>query len=339
MRQIEITDGEAGQRLDKFLRKYMKDAPGGFLYKMLRKKNITLNSKKADGSERLAAGDLVRLFLSEEALAVFGAGDAGGRLSEKDKKQAEEGRAAYQLFGKLQILYEDRHVLLVDKPAGILSQKADNRQLSLNEWLTGYLLETGKITEQSLQTFHPSVCNRLDRNTSGIVICGKSLYGSQEMSRIIKDRSLHKYYLLYVEGQMDRGEKIEGYLYKDKVSNRVEVFHGRQPGSVRIVTVYRPVFTGKEETLVEAELITGKTHQIRAHLASAGFPLVGDGKYGNAQRNEERRQKSGITHQLLHAYRVVFPKLPRELESLSGMEIKAPLPPLFCRLGGGLPKL
>ena len=186
MRQIEITDGEAGQRLDKFLRKYMKDAPGGFLYKMLRKKNITLNSKKADGSERLAAGDLVRLFLSEEALAVFGAGDAGGRLSEKDKKQAEEGRAAYQLFGKLQILYEDRHVLLVDKPAGILSQKADNRQLSLNEWLTGYLLETGKITEQSLQTFHPSVCNRLDRNTSGIVICGKSLYGSQEMSRIIE---------------------------------------------------------------------------------------------------------------------------------------------------------
>ncbi len=339
MRQIEITDREAGQRLDKFLRKYMKDAPGGFLYKMLRKKNITLNSQKADGSEKLAVGDLVRLFFSEETLAGFGAGGADGRLSEADRKQVKEGYDAYRAFGKLQVLYEDRHVLLVNKPVGILSQKADIRQLSLNEWLTGYLLETGKITETGLQTFHPSVCNRLDRNTSGIVICGKSLYGSQEMARIIKERSLHKYYLLYVEGQMDKGQTIEGYLYKDETSNRVEIFRTKKPGSVRIVTAYRPVLTGQRETLVEAELITGKTHQIRAHLAAAGFPLVGDGKYGNVQRNEERRRKSGITHQLLHAYRVVFPELSGELKPLSGMEIKAPLPPVFSRLGGRLPEL
>ena len=201
--------------------------------------------------------------------------------------------------------------------------------MSLNEWLIGYLLARGSITEASLQTFRPSVCNRLDRNTSGIVICGKSLFGAQEMTRILKDRSLHKYYLLWVEGQMREGRRLEGYLHKDAKTNQVTVFPAWQPQTSPIVTVYKPVAVGERETLVEAELITGKTHQIRAHLASAGFPLIGDYKYGNRAQNEERKRRLGITCQLLHAYKVVFPALSEPLEELSGREFQAPLPAVF----------
>ncbi len=333
MRQIEITKNQSGQRLDKFLRKYMKEAPDGFVYKMLRKKNITLNDRKAGGSEMLQPGDQIRLFLAEETLTGFG---AGGK-SDKDKELLDKSWAAYRKFGKLQILYEDRHVLLLNKPAGILSQKAYPSDLSLNEWLIGYLLARKKITEESLGTFHPSVCNRLDRNTSGIVICGKSLYGSQQMTRMLKERTLHKYYLLYVEGRMEKGQSVHGYLYKDSRSNKAAISQTPVPGSAGIATAYRPIETGREETLVEAELITGKTHQIRAHLASEGFPLVGDPKYGDAAKNRSRKARYGISFQLLHAYRLVFPMLEGELAPLSGAEIKAPVPKIFSRLGCRLP--
>lgn len=330
MRHIVIRPEEAGQRFDKFLHKYMREAPGSFLYKMLRKKNITLNKRKADGSERLQEGDRIDFFLSEETIDKFrGVGSVSGFAEDMLR---QEGKAAYRTLGSLPILYEDRHVLLVDKPSGVLSQKAAPDDLSLNEWLTGYLSEKGEISEETLQTFHPSVCNRLDRNTSGIVICGKSLYGSQQMSRVIRDRSLHKYYLFYVEGQLRETRKTEGYLVKDEAANRVRITQNRTPGSARIVTAYRPVWEGEAVTLVEAELITGKSHQIRAHLASEGFPLVGDHKYGNRTLNDKRMRQYGIRHQLLHAYRIVFPALSGELEPLSGREFRAPLPDLFQTL-------
>ena len=332
MQQITIKAGDAGQRFDKFLKKYLKEAQSSFLYKMLRKKNITLNAKKADGSEKLKEGDEVAFFFSEETFAKF-RGD-NGEAEKESEKLIKEARNAYQKIGKLEVLYEDAHVLLVNKPAGVLSQKALPQDLSLNEWLIGYLLAKKEITPEQLRTFHPSVCNRLDRNTSGIVVCGKSLYGSQQMSLALKDRSLHKYYLLYVEGQLREEKRIEGYLQKDEKTNKVTVSSVQIPDSARIVTSYRPVLTGTEETLVEVELITGKTHQIRAHLASIGFPLVGDYKYGNRTRNEKRKRSYGISHQLLHAYRVVFPEFTGELEALSGKEIKAPLPEIFRTFGG-----
>lgn len=332
MQQIMITSGDAGQRLDKFLRRYLPQASGSLLYKMLRKKNITLNARKADGSEILQAGDAVALFFAEETFARFrdtGNASAGGR------NLAAAGRAAYRRYGALPVLYEDGHVLLVSKPAGILSQKASAGDLSLNEWLIGYLLSQGEISEKTLQTFRPSVCNRLDRNTSGIVICGKSLYGSQQMSRVLKERSMHKYYLLYVEGRMQEAGRAEGFLYKDRAANQVEILCEKQPGSEKIITAYRPVRTGRSETLVEVELITGKSHQIRAHMASMGFPIVGDSKYGSRVQSEQRRRQYGITHQLLHAWRVVFPQFSGELACLSGREFRAPLPQSFQKLGAG----
>lgn len=331
MQEIIIEAGEAGQRFDKFLRKYFKAAPDSFLYKMLRKKNITLNGHKSDGREKLATGDRIAFFLAEETILKF-RGFASGEAPEcagQHRKLLAEAEAAYRTFGKLEILYEDAHVLLVNKPAGILSQKADPSDLSLNEWLIGYLLADGGMMPETLFLQRPSVCNRLDRNTSGIVICGKTLYGSQQMSVVLKDRSLHKYYLLYVEGQMREGYRIEGFLRKDENSNRVEILEQEQAGASKIITAYRPISIGKNTTLVEVELITGKTHQIRAHLASIGFPLVGDYKYGSRVQNDRRKRQYGIRYQLLHAYRVVFPQLPDELSGLSGREIKASLPELF----------
>lgn len=339
MQEIIVGAGQAGQRFDKFLRKYMKEAPDSFLYKMLRKKNITLNGKKADGREKLAEGDRIALFFADDTLRKFRgiseAGKAGGFRGNggaADASERREAERAYDRFGKLSVLYEDDHVLLVDKPAGMLSQKAERNDLSLNEWLTGYLLKSGGLTEEELRLQRPGVCNRLDRNTSGIVICGKSLYGSQQMSRLLKERSLHKYYLLYVEGQMRGERRIEGFLRKDEAANKAEILKKEEPGAAKIVTAYRPLDTRSDKTLVEVELITGKTHQIRAHLASEGFPLIGDYKYGDRAKCDSRKRQYGITHQLLHAYRVVFPEMPDKLAGLSGREIKAPLPELFRRL-------
>lgn len=329
MQQVIIKTTEAGQRFDKFLKKYLPEASGSFLYKMLRKKNIVLNEKKADGSEKLTAGDAVSFFFSEETFEKF-RGNAGKVASQADTLMLQ-AKKTYKKYGMLQVLYENEHILLVNKPAGMLSQKAKPEDISLNEWLIGYLLHNGAVTPESLRMNRPSVCNRLDRNTSGIVICGKTLYGSQQMGAVLKDRSLHKYYLLYVEGKMEKEQRLEGYLLKDESENQVRIFDTMQPGCSKIITFYRPLAVYEEETLVEVELITGKTHQIRAHLASIGYPLVGDPKYGKEALNRRRRAQ-GIQHQLLHAYRVIFPRLTGELSELSEREIKAPLPRLFKRI-------
>lgn len=330
MEQVTIRQQEAGQRLDKFLRRYLQEATSGFLYKMLRKKNITLNAGKADGSEILRDGDQITFFFSEETFCKF-----RGEEKEERTEEAELVRQSQEAFRKwkhIPILYEDAHVLLVSKPAGILSQKAKACDLSLNEWFVGYLLERGEATAQSLRMFRPSVCNRLDRNTSGIVVCGKTLRGSQEMSRLLRDRSLHKYYLLCVEGRMKEGKTIEGYMWRDEKANKTRILNSPCPGSSKMTTVYRPIATGGGGTLVEVLLITGRTHQIRAHLASEGFPVMGDYKYGERKLND-RRKEQGITRQLLHAHRLVFPVLTGELKALSGMEITAPVPDIFYAAG------
>ena len=331
MEQITIKPQEAGQRLDKFLRRYLQEATSGFLYKMLRKKNITLNAGKAEGSEILCVGDQITFFFSAETFRKF-RGD-GKEEGTKETELIRQSKEACQIWKHMPILYEDEHVLLASKPAGVLSQKAEACDLSLNEWFVGYLLEQGEVTAQSLRMFRPSVCNRLDRNTSGIVICGKTLRGSQEMSRLLQDRNLHKYYLFCVEGQMKEGKTIEGYMWRDEKSNKTCILDSPCPGSRKIATSYRPLVTGREGTLVEALLITGRTHHIRAHLASEGFPLMGDYKYGERKQNDKRKKQYGITHQLLHAHRLVFPTLTGAMEGLSGREIIAPVPAIFYATG------
>lgn len=333
MQEICVTENEAGQRLDKLLAKFLKEAPKSFLYKMLRKKNITLNGKKASGSEKLLKGDVVKFFLSDETIEKFSGG------VEKELSRITGGKhpePAGEIFSqpaeKLDILYEDSHILLLNKPVGMLSQKAKEQDVSAVEYLIQYLLNTGQLTSQELRTFRPSVCNRLDRNTSGILAAGKSLAGLQEMSRFFKDRSIGKYYLCLVHGKVEKAERIKGYLYKDEKTNHVRISQTEKPGSARIETEYHPAASGTDCTLLEVHLLTGKTHQIRAHLASKGHPILGDYKYGIRRINDVYQKQYGLRSQLLHAYRLEMPETSGTLSYLSGKEFKASPPALFQRI-------
>ena len=339
MREIRIRENESGQRLDKFLAKYMGLAPKSFFYKMMRKKNITLNGKKAQGNEQLKNGDVVKLFLSDETIEKF------------TGKQSAVKRGTFKKE-KLDILYEDEQVLLLNKPAGMLSQKAKPSDWSLVEFLTAYMLDSGQITEEDLKTFRPSVCNRLDRNTSGIVAAGKTLAALQELSQMFRERTVRKYYLCLVHGTVTGERRIKGILTKDEKTNRVTVVRDGSgeaslsadiPGETTsaerlsgeghfIETKYRALQSAKDVTLLEVHLITGKTHQIRAHLASEGHPIIGDYKYGIRTVNDRFQKKYGLASQLLHSYRLCFPECDGKLTALSGKEIKAPVPELFRKI-------
>ena len=297
MYQFEINKNEAGQRFDKYLHKLMPQAPSSFVYRMLRKKNIVLNGKKAEGKEKLNEGDVVKLFLSEETFQGF---------AEANHK-TDAYLDAYKKLKGIEVLFENEHMLLLSKPSGILSQKATDSDVSVNEWLIGYLLAQEKIVQESLATYRPSVCNRLDRNTSGLVICGRTLAGSQELNYLIKERMIRKFYRLFVMGRLEREETIEGYLKKEPSGNQVTVSSAASEGASYIRTRYYPVKILNDMTYLEVELITGKPHQIRAHMASIGHPVLGDGKYGNMDFNRKYKEKYGINSQMLHAYRLEFP--------------------------------
>ena len=321
MREIVIEKNEAGQRLDKFLAKYMNEASKSFFYKMMRKKNITLNGKKCEGNEKLAEGDVVKLFLAEDTIEKFSS------VQVQEVKKVD-----------LDILYEDDEIILVNKPAGMLSQKAKETDESLVEYLIDYLLESGKLTENGLRAFRPSVCNRLDRNTSGIVAAGKSLAGLQMLSGVFKDRSIHKYYQCLVSGEIRDVKTVDGWLLKDEKKNQVRIlteaeakrFRGRggDEEPKRIRTKYEPIATDGRFTLLKVTLLTGRSHQIRAHLASLGHPIVGDSKYGGVSKvNPSGRT---VKYQLLHSYRLEFPKLAEPFAYLSGKVFEAPMPGYFA---------
>ena len=336
---MEIGENEAGQRMDKYLKKLLPYAESSFIYKMLRKKNIVRNGKKAEGSVHLAAGDIVTLYLSDETFEKFSS-DKTFQISSENQRKS---------FPNLQVLYEDADILIVNKPAGILSQKAVSSDVSANEWIIQYLLDTGAVTQQTLKTFHPSVCNRLDRNTSGILIAGKTLHGLQKMSAQLKERSLKKYYRCIAAGIITKEQHLKGFLYKDTSKNKVEIYQiedlseknliekdsnkrdfckkdlnknwrNLHKDSQYIETEYRPLGYGKDYTMLEVHLITGRSHQIRAHLASIGHPIAGDPKYGDREFNQKYCSKTGLNYQLLHAYRVILE---------NGQEVVAPLPEQF----------
>ena len=321
MREIVIEKNEAGQRLDKFLAKYMNEAAKSFFYKMMRKKNITLNGKKCEGNEKLAEGDVVKLFLAEDTIEKFSS------VQVQEVKKVD-----------LDILYEDDEIILVNKPAGMLSQKAKETDESLVEYLIDYLLGSGKLTESGLRAFRPSVCNRLDRNTSGIVAAGKSLAGLQMLSGVFKDRSIHKYYQCLVSGVIRDVKTVDGWLLKDEKKNQVRIltdveakrFEGKggDEEPKRIRTKYEPIATDGRFTLLRVTLLTGRSHQIRAHLASLGHPIVGDFKYGGVSKvNPSGRT---VKYQLLHSYRLEFPKLAEPFAYLSGRVFEAPMPGYFA---------
>jgi len=224
----------------------------------------------------------------------------------------------------------------------MLTQKARPEDVSLNEYLLGYLQKSGQWTEESGQSeegsvrvnyaFRPSVCNRLDRNTSGIVVCGKSLKGLQKMSELLRNRSMHKDYQCLVSGRITDSRKIRGYLWKDPVANKVCVLAKERKNAAYIETEYRPVRVFADSTLLEVRLITGRSHQIRAHLASKGHPIIGDYKYGSRSVNAFYRKRYGLQSQLLHAGRLELPALEAPFQAISGRVFQAELPKQMKRI-------
>ena len=314
MQEIIVSANEAGQRFDKLLAKYLNEAPKSFLYKMLRKKNIVLNGKKATGNEMLTVGDSIKLFLADETIEKF------------SKMQIQHTNK------KLDIIYEDDNIILINKPVGMLSQKAAVNDESLVEHLISYMLESKQLTEAELRKFKPSICNRLDRNTSGLVVAGKSLIGLQKMGELFKDRNLKKYYRCLVAGEVKTKQYIRGYLLKDEATNKVTISEKAFGEALPIETEYEPIWSNGKITLLEVHLITGRTHQIRAHLASCSHPILGDYKYGNKRVNDRFKERYKLESQLLHAYRLELPVLEEPLQAISEKKFVAPLPKLFEKI-------
>ena len=374
MREINVSTNEAGQRLDKLLRKYLKNANTSFIYKMLRKKNIVLNDKKAEGKEILNLGDSVKMYFSEETFATMTgrtgsyAGSAetnreAGKNSTAQTASAGKSNAQTHRSGssagtnsaqirrgassvsasergdqrafdinefRKHIVYEDENLLVLNKPAGWLSQSDGSGLPSVNERCLQYLMATGALTGAQLQTFKPGIANRLDRNTSGLILFGKTLPALQALAALLRDRTMEKYYLAIVCGDIDHAQRIDGYLAKDEGTNRVEIRPQPFPDAVEIHTAYEPLKRSADYTVLKVHLITGKTHQIRAHLRAIGHPIIGDPKYGRKDANAYYRTHGGVKSQLLHAWELHFPEtLDGPLRNLAGQTLTAEPPKEF----------
>lgn len=300
MIEIIVGKNENGQRLDRVLEKIFVNANTGFIFKMLRKKNITLNDKKADGKERLWPGASIKLWFSDESFEKL-SGKKAGDIKDLEEKRAADKKST-ETF-KSYIVYEDENTVIINKPAGLLSQKAYENDISVNDLLLDYL----EFDSKALNTFKPSICNRLDRNTSGLMVCGKTLEGLRVNNELIKTKAVSKYYLALVKGRVEKPGSINAWLYKDEKTNKVTVKEKSFEGAEFIQTEYEVLDYFKDATLLLVKLITGKTHQIRAHLSSISHPIIGDFKYGDKSVNEKFKREYGIKSQLLHSFRLVYP--------------------------------
>ena len=311
MREIKIAKNDAGQRLDKFLTKAL-DLPVGLLYKSIRTKKIKVNRKRAENNTVLCEGDTIQCFLAEEFFAKL---DAIGEVS----------LSLDRIQPKLDIVYEDANIILLNKRPGVsVHEDEDSKVNTLIAHVQAYLYQKGEYNPEDEQSFAPALCNRIDRNTGGIVIAAKTAEALRVMNEKIKLREIDKLYLAAVHGiPREREATLRGYLIKDEKLNKVRVYDSNPPkGAKSIITKYKVIATKGENALIEVELLTGRTHQIRAHMAHIGHPLVGDGKYGV---NKDDRAE-GYKYQALYSYklRFRFKGEPTALEYLNGKEFSIP---------------
>ncbi len=306
MIELKAGPSEEGERLYQIIKRYLGNAGNGFIYKMLRKKNITLNGKKATGAEAVSDGDVITLWLSAETIAKFRSDDFK--------------TVPYDL----DVVYEDKHVLIINKSRNKLSQKASPEDISINEEAISYMVKKGEITIEDLRTFRPSVCNRLDRNTTGLILFGKDMTGLHGLTAAIKDSGTIKIYYALVMGRLTGEDTLKGYLQKNTSHNRAEISSTEKENSKYIETEYKVVASTEEYSLLKIRLLTGRSHQIRAHMASIGHPVAGDGKYGDVRVNKELKSKYGIYSQALHAGMIEFGEIS-ELPDISRKKIYCPM--------------
>ena len=310
MKQYTVTKNEEGRRLDRFILGILKESSMAFAYKMLRKKNILLNGQRAKGMELLHSGDIVTFYLSDETFSKF-----SGKAS-----------PAIDITSMMPpVVYEDDDVIIVDKPAGMLTQKSSAKDVSLNEILLSYAVNKG-ITDSS---FTPSVCNRLDRNTSGLVTFARSYKGARYLTEAFRKRTVKKYYACVCKGVITEDMSLSGKLIKDESKNTVTISDAEGEGA-DVITMVHPLSSNDNITLCEIQLITGKTHQIRAHLAAIGHPIIGDKKYGDGKVNARYKKEYKIDHQMLTCTRMVFPD--DKVLAVSGKKIDIGIPGLFKKV-------
>ena len=287
MKEITIGSNDAGQRLDRFLSKAVPLLPASLAQKYIRLKRIKLNGGRAQRDSRLQAGDLLQLYINDEFF----------------DKPREDNAFLTVAVPKLQIVYEDEHILLADKRPGLAVHPHDGAEYgkTLIDHIQAYLYQKREWRPREENSFTPALCNRIDRNTVGIVIAAKTADALRILNQKIKDRELDKRYLAIVEGTPKPKEgSLKGYLFKDARKKRVFVTDSPQPGSKSCQTNYKVLASQNGLSLVECELITGRTHQIRAQFAHAGHPLLGDGKYGKLDKRFDRN------YQALYSYKLTF---------------------------------
>lgn len=318
MRCFTVDSSNEGQRLNKYCARILKEAPQSFIYRMLRKKNITLNGKKAVGNEILSKGDEIKFFLADDTFTKFSSVCPVESSIGENSDRSVEKKVRPLLHDE--IIYENEDILLVFKKAGELSQKAEADDVSINERVIAYCDD-----KNADGLFKPGIANRLDRNTAGIITAGKTLKGSRFLTKLFKERNVGKYYLAIVDGKFTDEIDMKLYLVKDRESNTVSLNRKPSADAEEIHNIFYPVSTGRDCSLVRIKLETGKTHQIRAHLAYLGFPIVGDKKYCKNGK-DLIAEKYHLKNQQLLAYEIVFPVLEDEFSDISGKRFRASIP-------------
>ena len=314
MREFKINSNDAGQRLDKFVQKAVKGMPISLMYKAIRLKKIKVNRKRAEQKQILNEGDVVQMFLNEDLFSE--------KITDNE---------LLSIKTDLKIVYEDENLLICDKAPGVLVHSGDGDgavsgdgdakdRNTLIYHIQAYLAQKGEYVPGNENSFAPALCNRIDRNTGGMVISAKNARALRDVNERIKNNKITKKYLCAVHGSLPKkSDTLCDFLIKDSKNNKVRVLKNKIQGAKEIITKYKLISYNREKdiSLVEIELVTGRTHQIRAHMSSIGNPLLGDGKYGI----NEKDRKQGYKHQALYSYKLTFEELDDCLSYLNGKTI------------------
>ncbi|MGL5352636.1 MAG: RluA family pseudouridine synthase [Clostridium sp.] len=313
---IGIGTNEAGQRLDKFLRKLLTDVPLSAIFKALRKGDIRINGKKQKENYALQLNDIIEIKY----------------LKSNQEEIKQKPKFIKVDASGMKIISEDEHLLVVEKWPGILihpDQKSE--EPTLTDYVLSYLNEKGAYLPDQEVTFTPASCNRLDRNTSGIVMFGKTFEGLRTLNEMIRDGKVEKYYMTLVTGKVKDGI-YTGYIKKNEDINISKVYDEEIPNSKKIAMEVKTIQTNSAYSLVEIDLITGRSHQIRAHMAHLGHGVIGDNKYGDKKLNSFFANKFGLNYQFLYAYKLIFRDAPGKMEYLNNKTVAAALPPIFKKI-------